>query len=60
MCEVLERIESKGRAEGRAEGEDRFAALVQKLIKLGRSEEIGRVSEDKEYRRKLMKDLDIK
>lgn len=56
MCEVLERIESKGRAEG----EDRFAALVQKLIKLGRSEEIGRVSEDKEYRRKLMKDLDIK
>lgn len=44
-----------GMAEGRAEGENRFAALTAKLIELGALADLKKASESKEYREELYK-----
>lgn len=41
------------------QGEELFAKLIQKLFDLGRTEDVKRVAEDKEYRRILMEEFSI-
>ena len=67
MCEILDRIENQGidkgiqigTRDGIQKGEDMFALLVKKLLEYGRMDDIKRVTEDKEYRQELMKELAI-
>ena len=57
MCEVLDRIESRGIKKGIAQGEDNAFSLVKFLIANNRLEDLKRVSEDESYRNKLMTEL---
>lgn len=67
MCEVLDRVEKKGRQAGMQagmrtgiqQGEDMFALLVKKLLECGRMEDIRRVTEEKDYRQQLMREMHI-
>ena len=43
----------EGRREGRQEGENLFAALISKLISLGRNEDISKVASDAAFRDSL-------
>ena len=56
MCDVLDRIESKGKVEGM----NLLSDLINKLIGLGRNEDIQRVTTDAAYRDKLLAELIIK
>ena len=49
----------KGRKEGRGEGEQAMAELMRKLLADQRMEDMEKAVEDKEYRKKLMKELKI-
>ncbi len=55
MCEVLDRVENKGMEKG----EDMVTLLVKKLLDSGRLDDVKRITEDKEYRRKLLQELSI-
>ena len=59
MCDVLDKVENRGIAKGKAEGEDTLALLMKKLFDQNRIEDAKRASEDKEYRTRLMKELGI-
>lgn len=63
MCDVLDKVENrgiaKGKAEGKIEGEDTLALLMKKLFDQNRIEDAKRASENKEYRAQLMKELGI-
>ena len=45
-----------GQAEGRLEGETEMSCLLGKLLKDGRIDDIRRIAEDAEYRRKLLEE----
>ena len=55
MCDVLDKVENRGKAEGT----DSVALLMKKLFDQNRIEDAKRASEDKEYRTRLMKELGI-
>ena len=55
----MEKGMEKGMQQGMQQGEDLFAKLIQKLFALGRTEDVKRVAEDKEYRRILMEEFSI-
>ena len=55
MCEVLDKVENRGKAEG----ENKMALLVKKLLDQNRIDDIKQVSENEEYRAKLMKEFGI-
>ena len=57
MCDVLDKVENRGIAKGKAEGEDTLALLMKKLFDQNRIEDAKRASADKEYRNRLMKEL---
>lgn len=59
MCDVLDRVENKGIAVGMEKGEDMVTLLVKKLLDSGRLDDVKRITEDKEYRRKLLQELSI-
>ena len=59
MCDVLDKVEHKGKAEGKIEGKNQMALLVKKLLDQSRIEDVKRASEDEIYRDKLMKELGI-
>lgn len=67
MCNLSDAIEElaiqrgmeKGMEKGMQQGEELFAKLIQKLFALGRTEDVKRVAEDKEYRRILMEEFSI-
>ena len=50
MCDVLDRVELKGKAEG----ESMIVSLMQKLFAAGRMEDAQRASIDNAYRKKLL------
>lgn len=62
MCEVTQRIRNEGiiagrmegRAEGRQEGENRILAFFSKLLAVGKTEEMNKAIQDREYLKKLM------
>ena len=57
MCDVLDKVENRGIAKGKAEEEDTLALLMKKLFDQNRIEDAKRASEDKEYRARLMKEF---
>ena len=59
MCDVLDKVENRGIAKGKVEGEDTLALLRKKLFDQNRIEDAKRASEDKEYRARLMKEFGI-
>ena len=58
MCEVTQRIKDagrqEGRAEGRQEGENRILAFFSKLLAAGKTDEMNKAIQDREYLKKLM------
>lgn len=59
MCELFDQYVRQGRKEGRREGENRFARLVQTLMDDGRSEELKRAVSDLNYRERLYMEADL-
>lgn len=59
MCKIMEEIRDEALAQGKTQGENGFAALMQVLFTQGRVEDAKRASEDMEYRHFLMKELAI-
>ena len=61
MCELLDKYENrgiqKGIKQGIRQGEARYAALNEKLIKLGRIDDLCRAAGSKRYRSQLYKEL---
>ena len=57
MCDVLDKVENKGKAEGKIEGKNQMALLVKKLLDQSRIEDVKRASEDEAYRAKLMEHI---
>lgn len=55
MCNLSEALVDQGIQQG----EDSFAQLIQKLFMLGRTDDIKRAAEDKEYRHILMEEFSI-
>lgn len=49
MCDVLDKVENKGKAEGKIEGKNQMALLVKKLLDQSRIEDVKRASEDEAY-----------
>ena len=72
MCDVLDKVESrgiekgiakgvvKGKAEGQIEGKNQMALLVKKLLDQGRIDDVKRASEDEVYRDQLIKEFGIR
>ena len=58
MCEVTQRLLDEGRIAGRQEGEksaiDKISALLSKLLAAGKTEEMNKAIQDREYLKKLM------
>lgn len=52
-------MRAEGRAEGRVQGEDNFAALINRLIAAGRVDEVQQAANDKAYRAELFKEFQI-
>ena len=46
MCDVLDKVENKGKAEGKIEGKNQMALLVKKLLDQSRIEDVKRASEN--------------
>ncbi len=67
MCDVLDRVEARGVAIGEARGvaigekrgESRLAALMDKLLSLGRVDDARRAAKDEKFRADLFKELNI-
>lgn len=55
MCVILDRIENRGIEKGMELG----MQLLEHLWKEGRTEEISRVREDQDYRRKLLQEYGL-
>jgi hypothetical protein len=59
MKEALEMERAEGKAEGLAEGEGRMAALMKKLLSLGRMEDLQKAATDQKYREVLYTEFKI-
>ena len=55
MCDVLDKVENRGKAEGA----NSVALLMKKLFDQNRIEDAKKVSENEEYRIQLMKEFGI-
>ena len=59
MCEILDKIENRGRVEGNAEGKEQMADLMKILLTENRIEDAKRAAEDPAYCDELMKQYGI-
>ncbi len=59
VCNLVESIARKSRAEGRAEGENRLGTLMTKLREMNRTEDAFRAANDPEYRNRLYREFKI-
>lgn len=57
MCREMEDLRNKAREEGKDEGMNLFAALINRLTELGRSDEIAKAASDAAYRNKLLSEF---
>ena len=57
MCEVLDRIENRGIQKGIAQGEDTILSLMRYLLSHNRMDDTKRVTEDENYRSKLLAEI---
>ena len=60
MCKAIADMIEDGRIEGRTEGEDLFAVLVKNLLRDSRTEELMLALNDKEARKALYVEYDVK
>ena len=64
MCDVLDKVESRGIAKGivkgESRGENKMALLVKKLLDQNRIDDVKRASEDEKSRAELMKEFGIR
>lgn len=68
MCDVLDKVESrgiekgiaKGIVKGESRGENKMALLVKKLLDQNRIDDVKRASEDEVYRDQLIKEFGIR
>ena len=60
IAEGIAKGKAEGISEGKAEGENLILTLIQKMFAEGRVAEIQRVSEDEEYRMKVMEEFGLK
>ncbi len=56
MCEVLDKVENRGKAEG----ENKMAPLMKMLFDQNRIDDAKKASEDEAYRAKLMEEFGIR
>ena len=63
MCDVLDKVENrgiaKGKIEGEMEGKAQVTTLMKKLFEQNRIDDVKRASEDEKSRAELMKELGI-
>jgi len=59
MCDVLDKVEKRGFAKGKAEGMAQMSLLFKSLFNQNRIEDVKRASEDESYRSQLMKEFGI-
>ena len=63
MCDVLDKVENrgiaKGKIEGEMEGKAQVTTLMKKLFEQNRIDDVKRASEDEKGRAELMKELGI-
>ncbi|MCH5341316.1 MAG: Rpn family recombination-promoting nuclease/putative transposase [Acetatifactor sp.] len=59
MCELLDKYENRGIQKGIQQGEQRYAALNEKLIQSGRMDDLLKAAHSKRYRNQLYKELGI-
>lgn len=59
MCDVAERLVNKGRAEGRAEGEERLSRLFLILSDRGRIDDLKKAASDPSIRVALYKEFNL-
>lgn len=59
MCDVLDKVEKRGFAKGKAEGIAKISLLFKSLFNQNRIEDVKRASEDEAYRSQLMKEFGI-
>ena len=59
VCELFDQYVRQGRTEGRKEGENRFARLVQILMESGRNEELKKAVSDQNYREKMYMEANL-
>ena len=59
MCDVLDKVEKRGIAKGKAEGIAKMSLLFKSLFNQNRIEDVKRASEDEAYRSQLMKEFGI-
>ena len=57
--EIRAEARAEGRAEGRKDGENRMGTLIKMLLTQGRIEDVGKASEDPEYRDQLYREFQI-
>lgn len=57
MCVAIAKMKEDSKAEGREEGENLVMTLMQKLLSAGRYDDAKRVTEDPDYKKKLMKEF---
>ena len=56
---MLNMRDNEIRAEGRKDGENRMGTLIKMLLTQGRIEDVGKASEDPEYRDQLYREFQI-
>ena len=59
MCEVADRLVNKGLEQGRKEGQNILATLINKLLAAGKTDDAMRATTDKDFREKLYKQYGI-
>jgi ferritin-like protein len=58
-AKAMELFREEGREEGRAQGMNTFSALIKRLLELGRTEDVARVTSDPAYRDKLIAEFKL-
>lgn len=59
MCEALTTLIKEGEVRGKAEGEECFAILTEKLLRESRTEDLLKATSDKKFRKELYRELGI-
>lgn len=59
MCEVADRLENRGRIEGRIEGENKLATLISRLFDAGRNADAELAAKDEEARKRFYREFGI-
>ena len=57
MCEVLDRVESRGIQKGIVQGENIILSLMNYLLSNNRAEDAKKATEDEVYRKKLLAEI---